>query len=84
MSLICPATPSTNAFGVTGSPDSLCVCGTNLMYAYHGEIYLLRDGYPRQVSKKIGKINPICAADYKGKYYVLCKKEEKNGWKKFF
>lgn len=65
-----------SAPGVSGLPDTLCVCGTNLMYSSYGEICVLRDGYPKVVSKKIGKINPLCAASCRGKYYVLCKKDD--------
>lgn len=55
--------------------DTVSVCGIYLIYASSGGICVLRDGYPKVISKKIGIINPICASSCNGKYYILCKKE---------
>ena len=60
--------------GCAKDGSTLCVCGMYLMYASHDGICVLRDGYPRIVSKKIGYVTPICAASQGGRYYLLCQK----------
>ncbi len=62
--------------GCIKNADTVSVCGNYLVYASHDGICILRDGYPKIISKKIGEINPICAASYSGKYYLLCDKDE--------
>lgn len=61
--------------GVLKDTDTLSVCGIYLMYASSNGVCILRDGYPKIISQKIGDINPICAASCNGKYYILCSKE---------
>lgn len=60
--------------GCAKDDNTLCVCGMYLMYASHDGICVLRDGYPRVVSEKIGDISPICAASQGSRYYLLCQK----------
>ncbi len=60
--------------GCIKNDGTLCVCGIYLMYASHDGICVLRDGYPKVVSKKIGPVNPVCAASQGGRYYLLCQK----------
>lgn len=62
--------------GCAKDDSTLCVCGIYLMYASNDGICVLRDGYPRVVSKKIGDITPICAASQGGRYYLLCRTDE--------
>lgn len=54
---------------------TLAVCGLYLIYASNDGICILREGYPKIISKKIGKINPICAAAWGNTYYLLCSRE---------
>lgn len=54
------------------APDTVCVCGVNLMYVSNGGVCVLRDGYPKVVSKKIGDVSAVCGGSYKGKYYLIC------------
>ena len=53
---------------------ALSVCGLYLIYASNDGIYILREGYPKIISKKIGKIAPICGAACGNLYYLLCKR----------
>ena len=62
--------------GCIKSGDTLSVCGTYLVYASNDGIYVLRDGYPRLISQKIGQLNPVCAASHGSKYYLICQKEK--------
>lgn len=64
------------ALGCIKNTDTISVCGNYLMYASDEGVCMLRDGYPKVVSKKIGKLNPVCAASYDGKYYLICNKDE--------
>jgi len=63
-----------DAPGALANADTTCVCGVNLMYVSSDGVCVLRDGYPKVISKKIGKILPVCAASHNEKYYLLCRK----------
>ena len=65
------------ASGCLKGAPTIAVCGIYLVYASNNGICILREGYPKVISKKIGDISPICAAAQGNMYYVLCK--HKNG-----
>lgn len=62
--------------GCIKNTDTISVCGNYLMYASDSGVCILRDGYPKIVSKKIGSLSPVCAASYNGKYYLICNKDD--------
>ncbi len=63
--------------GAMAGTHTLCVCGMYLMYASHDGICILRDGYPKVISRKLGPLRPICATAQGGRYYLLCHKNGK-------
>lgn len=64
------------ALGCVKNTNTISVCGNYLMYVSDEGVCMLRDGYPKVVSKKIGKLSPVCAASYNGKYYLICNKDD--------
>ncbi len=63
------------ASGCIKDADTISVCGNYLMYASDDGICILRDGYPRIVSKGLGALSPVCAASHNGRYYIICNKD---------
>jgi len=64
------------AWGALEGADTVCVCGANLMYASPEGICMLKDGYPRVVSRKIGQVSPVCADAVGGRFYVICQRDD--------
>lgn len=62
--------------GCVKNSFTLAVCGLYLIYASNDGICILREGYPKVISKKIGRVSPICAASTGNLYYLLCGEKE--------
>lgn len=60
------------AQGCIKNSFALAVCGLYLIYASNDGICILREGYPKIISRKIGRIIPVCAAARGNLYYLLC------------
>lgn len=63
--------------GCSKNPFTASVCGLYLMYASNAGICILRDGYPKLISEKIGTADALCGASCGNVYYFIS--QNKNG-----
>ena len=60
--------------GCTKNPYTVSVCGSYLMYASKSGICVLKEGYPKIISERIGNVDALCGASCGNIYYFISQK----------